>query len=119
MQERRQEVRERTFYGGEIAFNKRASSMGCLVRNLSSQGAMLALADTATIPDKFDLNIERKARSFRARTVWRRMDEAGVEFVEENAGAEPMPIETVKRLRRDKAEKEALRRRVDELTTGY
>jgi PilZ domain len=119
MQERRQEVRDRTFFGGEIAFNHRASSMACLVRNLSSQGAMLALANTATIPDKFDLNIERKARSFRARTVWRHMDEAGVEFVEEKPGAEPLPIETVRRLRREKAEKEELRRRVEELTTGY
>ena len=119
MQERRQEVRERTFFGGEIAFNQRASSMGCLVRNLTSQGAMLALANSAAIPDKFDLNIDRKARSFRARTVWRHVDEAGVEFVEENAGAEPLPIETVRRLRREKAEKEALRRRVEELTTGY
>ena len=119
MQERRQEVRERTFFGGTIAFNQRASSMGCLVRNLTSQGAMLALANSAAIPDKFDLNIDRKARSFRARTVWRRMDEAGVEFVEENVGAEPLPIETVRRLRREKAEKEALRRRVEELTTGY
>ena len=51
--------------------------------------------------------------------MWRRVDEAGVVFVEENAGVEPLPIETVRRLRREKAEKEALRRRVEELTTGY
>ena len=119
MQERRQELRDRTFFGGEIAFNQRASSMACLVRNLSSHGAMLALAYTAVIPDKFDLSIDRKARSFRARTVWRHIDEAGVEFVEENAAAEPMPIEAVRRLRREKAEKDALRRRVEELTSGY
>jgi PilZ domain len=119
MQERRQQIRERTFFGGTIAFNQRSSSMGCLVRNLTSQGAMLALANSATIPDKFDLNIERKARSFRARTAWRHVDEAGVEFVEEKATAEPQPIETVRRLRREKAEKDALRRRVEELTTGY
>lgn len=119
MQERRQEVRDRTFFGGVIAFNQRASTMGCLIRNLSAQGAMLALASTAVIPDKFDLTIDRKARSFRARTVWRHLDEAGVAFVEERAVAEPMPLEDVKRLRRDKAAKDALLRRVEELSTGY
>ena len=119
MQERRQEVRDRTFFGGEIAFNQRASSMGCVVRNLTSQGAMLALGNSARIPDKFDLTIDRKARSFRARTIWRHMDEAGVAFVEEKAAAEPMPLEAVRRMRREKSEKEALRRRVEELTTGY
>ena len=119
MQERRQEVRDRTFFGGAIAFNQRTSTMGCLIRNLSSQGALLALASSAVIPDKFDLTIDRKARSFRARTVWRHLDEAGVAFMEERTPAEPMPLDDVKRIRRNKAEKDALLRRVEELTTGY
>jgi hypothetical protein len=119
MQERRQAVRDRTFFGGEIAFNRRASTMGCLVRNYSSRGAMLTFTRAAAIPDKFDITIERKARSLRARLVWRHMDEAGIEFLDEHAGAEPMPLDWVKRLRRDKAEKAALRRRVEQLSAGY
>ena len=61
--------------------------MTCVVRNFTAQGAMLGFNNTATVPDKFDLVIGCKQRSFRARMVWRRVDEAGVVFEAEQAGA--------------------------------
>ena len=116
MQDRRKAVRERTFFGGDIAFNRRSSTMTCVVRNFSAQGAMLGFDNTATVPDKFDLVIRQKLRSFRARIMWRRANEAGVAFEAEQVSSEPMPIEWARRLHAWKAEKAALRRRVEELS---
>ena len=118
MQERRRTLRDRTFFGGEIVFNRRSSTINCLVRNFSANGALLAFESTATVPDKFDLIIDRVKQSFRARAVWRRADKAGVEFVTAPAAAEPIPLEWAKRVRDCEAEKAALSRRIAELTTA-
>jgi hypothetical protein len=83
MAERRKSDRARTFFGGMIAFNKRNSTMDCRVRDFSSTGARVHLTNTAVIPGQFDLTIARKERSFRARKVWRSVDEAGVTFLGE------------------------------------
>jgi hypothetical protein len=116
MAERRKSVRWRTYLGGVIAFNKRASTMDCQVRNFSPAGARVALTNAAVIPDQFDLTIVRKECSFRARTVWRGANEAGVAFLSEYAQAVPVPLEWAKRLRECEAEKAALRQRVAQLT---
>jgi PilZ domain len=118
MNERRKIARCRTFLGGVIAFNRRNSSMDCVVRNLSPEGARVAFTGTAVIPEKFDLTITRQERSFSARMVWRRPDDAGVAFVAENAEAVPIPLEWAKRLRRCQAERDALRRRIEQLSTA-
>jgi PilZ domain len=118
MHERRKAFRGRTFFGGEITFNRRSSTVDCLVRNLTADGALLVFDNTAIVPDKFDLTVERKERSFRARMVWRRIDNAGVEFVTENVAAEPIPLEWAKRLRDCEKEKASLRRRVEDLSTA-
>jgi len=78
MAERRKAVRARTLLGGVIAFNSRASTMDCQVRNLSSAGAKVTFTNTAVVPDQFDLMIARKERSFRARVIWRAPNEAGI-----------------------------------------
>lgn len=93
MVERRKSVRSRTYLGGVISFNKRASTMNCDVRNLSSAGARVGFTNTATVPDEFDLTIARKDRSFRARMVWRGLNEAGVAFLSEYAQMVPITLE--------------------------
>ena len=60
MVEKRKAVRSRTLLGGVIAFNDRASTMDCQVRNLSPRGAKVTFNNTATVPDQFDLKIARK-----------------------------------------------------------
>jgi hypothetical protein len=118
MAERRKSVRSRTYFRGVIAFNKRASTMDCQVRNFSPAGARVALANAVAIPDQFDLTISRKERSFRARMVWRGADEAGIAFLGECAETVPVPLDWAKRLRESEAEKAALRQRVAQLTEG-
>ncbi|HYC16837.1 MAG TPA: PilZ domain-containing protein [Pseudolabrys sp.] len=117
MAEKRKSERSRTFFGAVIAFNQRKSTMNCNVRNFSPAGARVAFANTATVPDQFDLTIGHKARSFRARMVWRGVDEAGVAFLSEyEQDNRPVPSEFARRLRESEAEKAALRRRIAQLT---
>jgi hypothetical protein len=102
--------------GGVIAFNKRSSTMNCHVRNISPAGAKVALTNAAVIPDQFDLSIAQKARSYRARMVWRGVNEAGVAFLSEYTQDVPVPLEWVKRLRDSETEKAVLRQRIAQLT---
>ena len=116
MAERRKSVRSRTYLGGVIAFNKRASTMDCHVRNFSPAGARVAFTNAAVIPDQFDLTIGRHDRSFQAHMVWRGLNEAGVAFLSEYTQAVPVPLEWAKRLRECEAEKATLRQRIAQLT---
>jgi hypothetical protein len=116
MLERRKDVRSRTFLGGTVAFNRRASAMDCQVRNFSAAGAKITFANPAVVPDQFDLTITRKARSFRARMVWRAANDAGVAFVNEYEDAVPIPLEWAKRLRDSESENAALRQHIAQLT---
>src|ERR1700722_11399945 len=46
MEERRKAPRDRTFFNGQIAFNNKNSTADCFVRNCSSEGAKIAVAET-------------------------------------------------------------------------
>ena len=109
MSEHRRESRLRTFLKGRIIFNKGASTMDCLVRDLSASGARLALTETTTLPESFDLYIPQKDRTYRSTLCWRREDGIGVTFTD-SAGAGPArpdPAATEAALRQRIAELEA------------
>lgn len=91
MSERRQKVRKRTFLKGRILFNKGASSMDCLIRDLSEAGARLELSETSTLPDVFDLFIPQKDATLRTSLRWRRDEMVGVAFVDAHEPAAPEP----------------------------
>lgn len=112
MQERRKAARSRTLLGGVIEFNQRKSAMNCAVRNYSPAGAKVAFTNGAIIPDKFDLMIVSKERSYRTRVVWRNISEAGVEFLSEGGEGVMVSLEWAKRLRQCEAENAALRKRI-------
>jgi len=118
MQERRKLARSRTFLGGVIAFDHRSSTMDCIVRNVSLVGAKISFTNTLTVPDRFDLTIKQKARAFLARVVWRKVDEAGVVFLNENVEGTPIPLDWARRLRDCQADNAALRRRVAQLSSA-
>lgn len=69
-------------YGGVISFNDRRSTITCIVRNFSPDGAKIEISSHAIIPDHVVLTVMRKGRQFAARVVWRSEHEAGLAFVE-------------------------------------
>jgi len=90
--EQRISVRKRTFLKGRIVFNNGSSSMDCLVRDLSEDGARLELSETMTLPEVFDLYIAQKDATFRATLRWRRQEAIGVTFAASTkAPPEPAP----------------------------
>lgn len=119
MFERRKSVRTCTYLGGVIAFNRRALTMSCHVRNLSPAGAKVVFTNTGVIPDQFDLTIACKERSFRARMVWRGLYEAGVAFLNEYSPSRLVSPERAKKLRDSEAKNVVLRQRISQLTEGW
>jgi PilZ domain len=81
MSERRRSVRKRSFLGGQIMFDKGRVRQECIVRNLSAHGAWLVFDHPVTVPNRFDLHIPQRKRSFRAKVAWCRADEVGVSLV--------------------------------------
>ena len=117
MQDRRQTTRTRTYFGGQIAFNQRMSVMDCLVRNISAEGAKLVFSETRTVPQEFDLSVHKNERTYRAKVIWRRADEAGVAFLEPRPQAAPVSLDLMRRLRQSEADKAALQRRIEQLSS--
>ena len=101
--------------GGSVAFNNRWSTMECLVRDMSPHGARLEFAEPAFLPDDLDLIIPLRSYSRRVRVVWRDRRSVGVTFVEQES-ATVIPIDTARQIRRLKDERDALARRVKQLT---
>jgi len=65
----------------------------------------VTFGNTAAVPDQFDLKVARKERSFRARVIWRALNETGVSFLSEYNQDVPVPLEGAKRLHDCEAEK--------------
>jgi hypothetical protein len=78
--EHRSAQRRTTLKGGKIVFNAGRSTIDCTVRNLSRDGAKLAVNSVVGIPDSFDLMLPNTHRQ-PCKVIWRKAKEIGVEFV--------------------------------------
>ena len=113
MGERRIVSRKKSFLRGCIYFNNRRSSVDCLIRDISEQGARLIFSSTIAIPDVVDLYVPQKEQTLRAHVQWRHGDEIGVAFPEEAHMPElatPEDADVGERLHKLEAEVAALRR---------
>ncbi len=78
-QKRQTEVRRRVLKGARIAFKDHATTMDCVVRNLSDRGACLNVESPIGIPDSFDLLLD-DASVRHCRVTWRKATQIGVAF---------------------------------------
>jgi len=85
MMERRSMVRHKTFIKGRIYFNKRRSSMDCIVRDVTDNGSRLEFSDSVTLPETFELYMPNKDEYFQARVAWRKGNNIGVSWTAEDA----------------------------------
>jgi hypothetical protein len=79
--DRRRSVRIRTLISGRIVYNQKRSSLDCIVRNLSPEGALLRLPDSVSLPEIVELHMPAKQETRLARLRWRQTGSAGLEFV--------------------------------------
>ena len=78
-QEHRNVARHRALKGARIVFKGHATTMDCVVRNLSDRGACLKVESPIGIPTSFDLVLD-DASVRQCRVTWRKATQIGVEF---------------------------------------
>lgn len=114
MSEKRLQARARSFLKGRIVFSNKATSVDCVVRNISDTGAKLHVSESVTIPEQFELYIPQRDETLRARLKWRREDEVGVAFLTAGKVDEPSP-DVSARLRELEAENALLKKLLAEM----
>ena len=116
--EQRAAERIRSFLRAQIIFNNRLTTIECIIKNYSASGAKIAINDTLTVPNEFDLYIPAKQRGHHARLVWWDKDSIGVNFIEAAAEKPPMPVldPTAARLRELELQNAELKQRVRALS---
>ena len=81
MPEQRKQMRRRTLLGGHITIDKlNGWSLDCTVRNLSLDGARIAIPEHVVVPELFSLAISG-GESRKARLIWAKGGQAGVEIL--------------------------------------
>jgi antitoxin (DNA-binding transcriptional repressor) of toxin-antitoxin stability system len=113
--ERRKQQRLRSLLGGRVSFNQKNSTLDCIVRNLSEDGALLVVSDAVALPNAFDLDIARHQRSYVARIRWRDGERVGVAF-DTQAAADIVPLDMARRLKHCEQDNARLKTRIRQLT---
>jgi len=109
--ERRRDPRQRSLLGASLEAGPGGATT-CLVRNIGSQGAKLAVSAAVPLPDAFPLTIDRQGRTRTAHLVWRAGDFVGVRFTPAPAAAMPVPLHLARELRTVQAQNAELRSRL-------
>ena len=119
MLDRRKQPRSRAFIGGKIDYNNSFCVIDCLVKDISDTGARLTFADTAIIPNEFNLRLPQKGQTRRVKLAWRHHDKVGVSFVEDKPQAEIISLNIARRLKDAENDRDRLQRRVDDIVSKY
>ena len=117
MSERRESRRQKSFLRGFVYFDRRRGVISCLVRDLSHEGARIILSQGVTIPDVINLHIPQREQTFHAQVQWRRGDEIGLAFFEDETAtpATPKENELMERVAQLETEITALKRTIKRL----
>jgi hypothetical protein len=80
-EEHRQFPRRKTLKGGRIVFNGGRSTINCMVRDMSPQGARLEVASSVGVEDEFTLAFDDGSQSRLCMVRRRTATSLGVEFL--------------------------------------
>jgi hypothetical protein len=108
----RRSPRVRTFLQARVSYGDGAISTACTVNQLSDVGARINIAGTFSLPDTFEIVIPQRGISRRVKLVWRKDDQAGVDFVgaeerEQNSAIAADPTARIKALEAENAKLKA------------
>ena len=112
MRDRRGSARDKVLFGGRAELDAR-SSINCVVRNLSENGACVEVERHARLPEEINLSIARKGRSYLARVIWREANRLGLAF--RTMITDPGTSDLDARLRASEKKKRQLQRRIKQL----
>jgi hypothetical protein len=122
MNEHRAIARQKSFMLGRVLFNRRQSSMDCLIRDFTKIGARLHFPETAALPDAFEIYVPSKDEYFQAHAIWHKGSDVGVAWAPERPpvtapGGYQSTDPIGDRVARLEHEVAALRKRLDALQT--
>lgn len=80
MQERRRVTRSRVLKGAKIIIGS-ASTIDCVVRNVTNSGARIQIANTIELPETLDLTLDAGFTIRPCRVAWRSVTETGLQFI--------------------------------------
>jgi hypothetical protein len=103
--EGRRSPRVRTFLQARVSYGDGAISTVCTVNQLSEVGARINIASAFSLPDTFDIAIAQRGIARRAKLIWRKDDQAAVDFVddEESHATAADPAARIKALEAENA----------------
>ncbi len=82
MNEKRSDIRQKSFLRGLVYFENCPSALDCLIRDISQTGARLKFSSPPMGTDILTLTIPVKNQSHRATVQWRAHDEIGIAFTD-------------------------------------
>jgi hypothetical protein len=89
MDERRNAARRRCLLGAKVVFNNRASTMSCLVKNVSDSGALLVFGESDPfVPEMVELLLDNRRTMAAGHVVWRSSSKIGLRFLEPQAASD-------------------------------
>jgi len=103
MAEHRSSPRLRSVLKAEIRYNDGLMSTPCLVRDISETGARIELPSEVSLPDRFNLHIEKGNQTRPAVVERRHGKELGVRFVREEPEGSSDNEDRLARLEREVA----------------
>jgi hypothetical protein len=80
--EQRRSMREYVRFPAWVDVGKGAALRDCTVLDVSEDGARIAIAAPAELPEQFYLVLSRTGARRRCRLVWRSAEEAGLSYLE-------------------------------------
>jgi hypothetical protein len=80
VQERRKLTRSRVLKGAKIVIGS-ASTIDCVVRNVTNSGARIQIANTIELPESLGLTFDGGFTVRACRVAWRSVTETGVQFL--------------------------------------
>ncbi len=87
-QERRAAVRHRTLKEAKVVLHN-SSTIDCIIRNISDNGAHLDFTDPVALPDQFEVLIVGTSMLVPVMRVWVRGKQAGIKFTGPEKHAPP------------------------------
>ena len=73
--------RRRVLLGGVATYEDGAYTLKCQIRDLNEKGARIVVSNRQGLPEELYLVIMRDHMAHKARLVWRKGDEAGLQFI--------------------------------------
>lgn len=113
MQDQRKIARAKVMFGGVAETGQHRTTTERVVRNLTDQGACIEIDGGTRLPERVNLAVARKGRSYLADVIWRQANLVGLAF--RTMFTETPESDLDARLRRSEKKKRELQRRINQL----